>query len=65
MLKEHVSDPTPSGLVFVNSFDHEKDDIEDLMVEKKIVTEVFEIDRVRSEDRAEYLNCFKTLFGTK
>lgn len=65
MIAEHVADPSPSALVFVNSFDPEKDDIEEQMTERKLVAEVFEIDRVRAEDRAEYLNCFSALYGTK
>jgi hypothetical protein len=36
-----------TAMVFLNSFDPEKDDIEEIMTERKITTEVFEIDRVR------------------
>lgn len=53
------------ALVFVNSFDFERDDIQDFMTEKKILTEVFEIDRVLLEQRVEYLNCFQTMYSTK
>jgi glutaredoxin len=65
MLDEHKNDPLPSALVFVNSFDFEKDDIEDLMNEKKIYAEVFEIDRMLKDERVEYLNCFSSLYGSK
>ena len=58
MLEEHKNDPMPSALVFVNSFDYEKEDIEDIMTANKIYAEVFEIDRVKIEERQEYLNCF-------
>jgi len=49
MLEEHKNEPMPSALVFVNSFDFEREDIEDLMVNKKIYAEVFEMDRVLKE----------------
>jgi hypothetical protein len=49
MLEEHKNEPMPSALVFVNSFDYEKEDIEDLMNAKKIYAEVFELDRVQKE----------------
>lgn len=65
MLDEHQKDPMPSALVFVNSFDFEKEDIEEYMEYHKIYAEVFEIDRMRSEERLEYLNCLNTEFGTK
>lgn len=65
MLDEHVKDPIPSALVFVNSFDFEKEDIEDFMEQNKIYAEVFEIDRMRSEERLEYLNCLNVEYGTK
>lgn len=49
MLEEHKNEPMPSALVFVNTFDYEKEDIEDLMNAKKIYAEVFEMDRVLKE----------------
>ena len=54
-----------SALVFVNSFDFKKDEIEDYMEDNRIYAEVFEIDRMRTDDRAEYLNCFQEMYGTK
>jgi len=65
MLAEHKKDPIPSALVFVNSFDFEKEDIEDYMEENKIYAEVFEIDRIKTEERLEYLNCLNAEFGSK
>ncbi len=65
MLEEHIQDPIPSALVFVNSFDYEKEDIEDYMTERKIYAEVFEIDRLRPDERMEYLNCLNAEYGTK
>ena len=47
MLTEHKNDPMPSALVFVNSFDFEKEEVEDIMIDNRIYAEVFEIDRVR------------------
>ena len=55
----------PSALVFVNSFDFEKEEIEEYMENHKIYAEVFEIDRMRSEERLEYLNCLNAEYGTK
>ena len=49
MLKDHKDDPMPSALVFVNSFDYEKDNVEEIMTQKKIYTEVFEIDRMKQD----------------
>lgn len=46
-----------TSLVFVNSFDFQKEDIEDFMDEHRIYAEVFEIDRMRPDERVEYLNC--------
>ena len=65
MLEEHKNDPLRSSLVFLNTFDYSKDTIEDFMEERRIYAEVFEIDRMRKEDRGEYLNCFNDMFGTK
>ena len=58
MINSHKQDPMPSSLVFLNSFDYEKDTIEELMTERKIYAEVFEIDRMRKDQRMEYINCF-------
>ncbi len=65
MLEEHKNDPQRTSLVFLNSFDFQKEDIEDFMEDNKIYAEVFEIDRMRSGDRMEYLNCLNSMFGTK
>jgi len=46
-----------TALVFVNSFDFQKEEIEDYMEENRVYAEVFEIDRMRPGERAEYLNC--------
>lgn len=54
-----------TALVFVNTFDYQKDQIEDFMVEKKIYAEVFEIDRMKKDQRSEYLNCFQEMYGSK
>ena len=65
MLEEHKNDPQRTSLVFLNSFDFQKEDIEDFMEDNKIYAEVFEIDRMRQGDRMEYLNCLNSMFGTK
>ena len=65
MLASHKQDPAPSALVFINSFDYEKEGIEDIMVEQKIYAEVFEIDRIKQDQRLEYLNCFHKMFKTR
>jgi len=64
-LEEHRKDPLRTSLVFVNSFDFEKEDIEEFMQVNKIYAEVFEIDRMRAGDRLEYLNCINKMFGSK
>ena len=63
MMEDHKHER--SALVFVNSFDYEKDTIEDLMTKKKVITEVFEIDRMQREQRLEYLNCFQKIYSTR
>ena len=65
MLSEHRKDPMRTALVFLNSFDFTKDDIEEYMETKRIYAEVFEIDKMRKEDRLEYVNCIGTMFGSK
>ena len=62
IVKQHGEEAMNSALVFVNSFDFEKDDIEDVMTDRRIYTEVVEVDRMRSEERGEYLSCFKKLY---
>jgi hypothetical protein len=54
-----------TSLVFVNSFDFQKEDIEDFMDENKIYAEVFEIDRMRPDERVEYLNCINDMYGSR
>jgi len=44
MLIEHRNDEMRTALVFVNSFDFQKEEIEDYMEENRIYAEVFEID---------------------
>lgn len=65
MIEEHKNDPMRTALVFVNSFDFAKEDIEEYMEQNKIYAEVFEIDRMRSDERMEYMNCINTLYGTR
>jgi len=57
MLSDHKNDPSDTALVICNSFDNERFEIEDLFDEKKHYTETFEIDRIRLEEREEYLKC--------
>lgn len=57
MVEDHKNDPNNTALVFCNSFDSEKMDIEDLLEQKKYYPEVFEIDRIPMEEREEYLKC--------
>ena len=65
MLEETSKQKGRNALVFINSFDHAIDSIEDYMEANRIYTEVFEIDRMRAPERTEYLNCLNTMFGTK
>ena len=52
-----------TAFVVVNSFDPENEEVEDIMNERRIRAEVFEIDRLKQQQRAEYLNCFKKLYS--
>ena len=58
LLEQQKNDPNATGLVVINSFDFELEDIRDEMIDRKIFAEVFEIDRLRPDSRLEYLNCF-------
>ena len=53
MIKEMMVDlkneQFPSALVVINSFDYEKEMIEDIMTKKRIYAEVFEIDRIKQD----------------
>ena len=65
MLIEHRNDEMRTALVFVNSFDFQKEEIEDYMEENRIYAEVFEIDRMRPGERVEYLNCLQEMYGSR
>jgi glutaredoxin len=65
MLIEHRNDEMRTALVFVNSFDFQKEEIEDYMEENRIYAEVFEIDRMRPGERVEYLNCLHEMYGSR
>ena len=58
MLEQQRDDPMPTGLVVINSFDYQLDDIREEMIDRKIYADVFEIDRLQKDSRQEYLNCF-------
>ena len=65
MLEAQRDDPNQTGLVIINSFDYELDEIKDDMIDRRIYAEVFEIDRLQSHERLEYLNCFQEMYQTK
>ena len=65
MLDQQRDDPMDTGLVIINSFDCDLDDIRDEMIDRKIYADVFEVDRLRPDERLEYLNCFQEMFSTK
>ena len=65
MVDEHKDSQNQTALIVMNSFDCDKDEIEQLMTERKVIAEVFEIDRLRKEDRNDYLNCFHDIYKTK
>ena len=61
----HGKEESQSAFVVVNSFDYENEDIREMMSERKIIAEVFEIDRLQSQQRMEYLNCFKKIYAAE
>ena len=66
MLEDHVKDKKMrSALVVTNSFDNQKEDIEDTLEENRVYADVMEIDRLNKEDREEYLLCFNKLYKTR
>lgn len=65
MVTQNSLDNKRSALVIINSFDCDKEEIEEQMTKRRIYTEVFEIDRLRVEDRNDYLNCFQEMYETR
>jgi hypothetical protein len=57
MLADHKHDPNRTALVIGNSFDNETLDADEVLQDQKYYTEMFEIDRIRKEEREEYLKC--------
>ena len=57
-MEQQRQDPNRTGLVIINSFDYQLEDIRDDMVDNRIYADVFEIDRLQPDERLEYLNCF-------
>ena len=54
-----------TGLVVINSFDCDLEDIRDEMVDRRVYADVFEVDRLHKDERLEYLNCFYEMYETK
>ena len=57
-MEQQRQDQNRTGLVIINSFDYQLEDIRDDMVDNRIYADVFEIDRLQPDERLEYLNCF-------
>ena len=55
---------TSTALVICNTTDEERDEIESYLESKNYAPEMFELDRIKDEQRNEYLNCINevTLF---
>ena len=54
-----------TALVITNSFDQQKEDIEDVLEENRVYADIMEIDRINKEDRENYLLCFNKLYKTR
>ena len=66
MLKDHVRESKMrSSLVVINSFDGQKEEIEELLEKHSIYGDIFEVDRLGKADREEYLICFNKLYSTR
>ena len=66
MLESHKKEmPGRTSLVIINSFDSQKDDIEEIMAAKHVYADVMEVDRLNSDHREEYLKCFSHMYGTR
>ena len=66
MFEDHIKDKDlRSALVVVNSFDNQKEDIEDVLENNRVYADVMEIDRLNKEDREEYLLCFNKMYKTR
>ena len=46
MMQQQRDDPMETGLVIINSFDYELEEIKEDMIDRRIYAEVFEIDRL-------------------
>ena len=63
LLKDHMQEKKMrTSLVVINSFDHQKDSIEEILEERRYYAEMLEIDRLNKEEREEYLLCFEDLY---
>ena len=66
MLKDHVKESNMrSSLVVINSFDGQKEEIEELLENHRIYADAFELDRLGKADREEYLICFNKMYSTR
>ena len=66
MLDDHIKEKNlRSALVVVNSFDNQKEEIEDVLENHRVYADVMEIDRLNKEDREEYLLCFNKMYKTR
>ena len=55
--KEEKSEMSQTALVICNTDDSERDDIERYLEKRNFAPEMFELDRIRDEQKVEYLNC--------
>ena len=62
---DHSKEMQRSSLVVINSFDQLKDDIEEALEQKRVYTDLMEVDRLNRGDREDYLMCFNKLYGTR
>ena len=66
MLEDHTKETRfNSSVVVINSFDQQRGDIEEIMDQNHIYTDVMEIDRLNTTEREEYLMCFNKMFNTR
>ena len=54
-----------TSLVVVNSFDAQKESIEEILEDHRVYAEMLEVDRLNKDEREEYLVCFDELYQSR
>eukprot|EP00350_Pseudokeronopsis_sp_OXSARD2_P013357 CAMPEP_0170546156 /NCGR_PEP_ID=MMETSP0211-20121228/4527_1 /TAXON_ID=311385 /ORGANISM="Pseudokeronopsis sp., Strain OXSARD2" /LENGTH=84 /DNA_ID=CAMNT_0010850471 /DNA_START=101 /DNA_END=352 /DNA_ORIENTATION=- len=66
MISDHKNEKElKSALIVCNSFDSSSIEMEDFLQSKGYYNETFQIDRLRQEEREDYLKCFNEMYQVR